>query len=622
MSHLTFQIIPALQTLKIIGNTNEFENWIQLKHPDKDINSVFEGYRFSISCCINYFLNDLSSDHELDIKNDFLLDCAISQRQPIHLLPNSCEKTIFLKNIKSIVKEVVRARNYNEISQALHSFNNSIIYKFDTIFNNCITISSEIGIDKQIATDILLIDFAHTFLVQIDNNGPTANAHNPLSVKWTKEESKNIYLEGYKYAIQFLWFKLLGEEKFNQTHLSKLHLADSWRKYKYIEKEKSGNELFDMMNQEFNLEEQTNFDSYFYWIKREITDPLGEQYKTPVYSIDSYFKFSPDNYNKIQLFGDLLDSSGLKNEQALSWNEKIEQCLYWYPFELIDSKKSKMFFGIPSFNTMLAGTITLHKPKNSEFSKIIAVKFIHPHSDDKEKRDYSYGILIDTMSAAGHYSSGWIIYQNACCDYSGFSGSEHKTTEKLLAHYEKKGKIELRQLTIPLKEFQAYTDQHVLDHKQLSILEQNKLIPDIIQKSRAHLFELFTYYLCTKYYENEFKIEFNSDKNSEDGEKDVVLTNSQEVILIECKLNPQSYNMAEIVQKIKKKLQKYKQQRKSCQFWFWYQLSPQNQAILHTTKVEDKPIKIVTVSNPKGEKILKGISLKQLKKIMQDYSQL
>lgn len=589
MSNLCFQIIPALQTLKIIGDTNEFEKWMQQKHPDKNIADVFEGYRFSLNCCLNAFLDDIASDRELAIENDFLLDCAISQLKPIHLLPNSSEKTIFFKNIKSTVKAIIKSKNYSEISQTLSTFNNSIASMFDTIFINCISVSDEIGIDKQTATELLLIDFAHTFLVQINNNGPTANAHNPLSVEWTKEELKIRYLEGYKYAIQFLWFKLLGDEKFSQTHLSKMHTADSWRKYKLIEKEKLGNPMIDSLNEEFHLEEQTNFDSYFYWITREITKPIGEMYKISVNSIDRYFKFSNVNYDKMHLFGEFLDGSKIKNEPTLSWNEKIEQLLYWYPYELVDSDKTGMFFGIPSFNTMLAGTIALHKPIESEFSKIIAAKFIHPHSDNKEKNDYSYGILIDTKSAAGHYSSGWIIYQNACGDYSGFSGSEHKTTEKLIADYKKNGKIELRELSIPLKEFQAFTNQHSLNKEQLSILEQNKLIPDIIQKSRAHLFELFTYYLCSKYYNKEFSIEFNSDKNSEDGEKDVVLINDQEVILIECKLNPQSYSMNEMLDKIEKKLQKYTQQRKSCQFWFWHELSPQNQAILTRLRLKINP---------------------------------
>ena len=315
-----------------------------------------------------------------------------------------------------------------------------------------------------------------------------------------------------------------------------------------------------------------------------------------------------------------LDSSKIKSIPQLSWEEKIEQLLYWYPFELNDVDKNGILGGLALFNTLLSGTVTLHKPSKSEFSKVLVAKFIHPHPDNKEKKDYSYGVLIDAKSAVDHYSSGWIIFINACCDYSGFSGMEHKVSEKLIANYWKKGKIELRELTIPLMELETFAKKHTLNHEQLNRLKQSNLIPDIIQKSKAYLFELFTYYLCTKYYNKEFTIEFSTDKKSTDGEKDVVLTNDHEVILIECKLNPQSYSMIEILTKLERKLQKYSQQRKTCQLWFWHELSPQNKAVIDKTKIFGDSIKTVTVSQPKGEKILRGIYLKQMREIMQDYT--
>lgn len=627
MSYLTSQIIPAIQVLKIIGNLNEFEKWMQAKHPEKNINDLFEGYKFSLNCCLNTFVYGISRDSELEIKNDFLLDCAISELKPIHLIQNTCEKTIFLKNIKPIIKAIVKSKDYKEISQALTIFNNSIALKFESIFQDCIIFSPEIAIGRKTANNLLLIDFAHTFLGQIKNNGPIANFLNPLSVNWIKQEKKEQYLIGFKYAIEFLWFQLVDEEQFDKTHLSKIHLADSWKKYTYLAKESSGDPMIDMLNNEFSLEEQTNLDSYFYWIKEEITTPLAEKYNTPIYLINSHFRFENLNYNKHKLFKEFLDGSKIKNEPNLNWEEKIEQCLYWYSFEIVDSTKAGMFFGIPSFNTMLAGTVALYKPKESEFSKIIAVKFTHPHLNNDKNNDYSYGILIDTKSSAGHYSSGWVIYQNACGDYSGFSGSEYKATEELIAKYQNEEKVELRELKIPLKEFQDYTNKYILNHKQLSILEQNKLIPDIIQKSRAHLFELFTYYLCSKYYgakreDKKMKIDLNSDRNTNEGEKDVVVYNDDEVILIECKLNPQSYKMEDLIKKMEIKLKKYSQKQKSCQFWFWDDLSVQNRPIIEQARIEGEPIKIIIVSNPNREEIFQGVYFKNLKFIMQDYNTL
>lgn len=627
MSWLTSQIIPSLQTLKIIGDVKTFVSWLKTQHPNINSENLFEGYKYSLICCLNCFVDGISSDEILEINNDFLLNRALSENISIDQIDSSCEKTIFLKNLRPYYKAIEKAKSYDDIIESLEKFNREVGSKFDEIFMKNIIISNDLELDKETATKFLLIDYAHTYLVQINNNGPTANSIHPLSVNWTEANKKALYLEGYKYAVQFLWYQLLGENEFNQTHLTKLHLADSWRDYKYIEKEKPEDSVFDnIFNQEFNLDEQTSFDSYFYWIKKEITDPLHNQYKIYIYTIESYFKFQPHGYHKQALFSGLLEAKKQKNEVKLNWDAQIQKCLYWYPFEIVNARESQMHHGIPSFNTMLAGTTTLHNSTNSEFSKIIAAKFTHPHTGSKTKHDYSYGILVDSQSAAGHYYSGWVIYQNACGDYSGFSGSEHKSTEELIQKYLKDEKIELRELSIPLEKFIDFTNQYTKSETERSIIEQNKLIPDIIQKSKAYLLELITYYVCSRKYAANYTItlgegsKVKGDKNK-GGEKDIVLKNKNEVIVIECKLNPQSYNMKTLAENLEKKLLDYpEQEKKSAQLWFWHELSIQNKQSLEKLSVNDKPIKFVEFTNPKRDSVLNGINLRQLKFIMQDYT--
>lgn len=622
MSYLISQVIPAFETIKIIGNVNAFETWLKKNHAQKNKLDLFEGYRFTLNCCLNSFIDGLTFDSDLEIENDFLLLRAASELQQIHLLPNTCEKIVFLKNIKPLIKEIVKSKDYEEVSRSIEKFNKKFLLQFEQILNKCISISEEVSIEKEKALNLLLVDFVHTYLMQIKNNGPVANTPNPLAVNWTDRDKKEEYLEGYKYTLQFLWNSLLGDLEYRKTQLVKLHEADSWRTYNYIEYEKTGDPLIDSFNEYFNLDEQTNFDSYFYWVKNEVTDPLGDKYKIQIYTINNYFPFSNGHYNKNELFGSLLDSSKLQDVSGLSWGQKIRESLYWYSYELVDSEKNALFFGISSFNTMLAGSVALHEPTKSEFSKIIIAKFTHPRIDDQQQNDYSYGILVDTKSASNHYSSGWVIYQNVCGDYSGFSGSEFRITEKLITKYRKQNKIELRELTIPLLEFIDFTNQQVLEPNQISILEQYKLIPDILQKSKATLFELFTYYLCNRYYNSDYKVLFSEGKKTSSGEKDIVILNDKndEVILIECKLNPNSYNISDLVTKMEAKSKDYPKTKKSFQFWFWEELSTINKETMNKLKIDNKSIEIITLSKPSSEKILKGVSLKQLNFIMQDYT--
>lgn len=624
MSWLTSQIIPSLQTLKILGDIDAFLSWLKTTHPQVKQEELFEGYKFSLTCCLNCFIDGFANDELLGINNDFLLNRAISLNISIDQIDSTCEKTIFLKNLIPYYKAIEKARSYNDIIESLEKFNLEVGLKFDEIFIKNIIISNDLELDKETATKLLLIDYAHTYLVQINNNGPTANSVHPLSSNWTEANKKDLYLEGYKYAVQFLWVQLLGENTLKQTHLTKLHLADSWRNYKYIEKEKPEDSVFDsIFNQEFNLDEQTSFDSYFYWIKKEITDPLHNQYKIYIYTIESYFKFQPYGYYKQVLFSGLLEDKKQKNKVKLSWDAQIQKCLYWYPFEIVNARESRMHHGIPSFNTMLAGTTTLHNTEKSEFSKIIVAKFIHPLTNSKTKHDYSYGILVDSQSAAGHYSSGWVIYQDACGDYSGFSGSEHKSTEELIQKYSKDGKIELRELTIPLKKFIDFTIQYAKNKTGRSITEQNKLIQDIIQKSKSYLLELITFYICSKKYAKYYTIALGEGSKTEGGEKDIILIShdKKEVVIIECKLNPQSYNMKTLAEKLEKKLLDFTQQeKKSAQLWFWHELSIENKQSLEQLSVNNKSIKFVEFTNPKRDSALNGINLRQLKFIMQDYT--
>ncbi len=622
MYWLTSHIIPSLQIMKILGDTDTFLLWMRKTHPHKNPEELFDGYKFSLECCLNSFVDGICGDQILGIESDFLLDRALAELVPLHHISNTCEKTIFLKNLKPHVKAVLKTLTYNGLKQKYEDFEKNISSRFYEIQKNHLVLSKDIELDIKTANQFWLIDYVYIYLVQINNNGPTANSRHPFNTSWTPRERMEKYLEGYKYAIQFLWHQLLGFDEYNKTHLKRLHLADSWRDYKYIKVKKSNNPLMDIFNRKFRLEEQSSFDSYFYWIQNEIINPLSDKHGITLHVINDYFQFKQRGYNKQKLFGDLLNVNKIQqNHPELGWDNQIKKSLYWYPFEVVNARESQMHLGIPSFNTMLAGTVTLHDSKASELSKVIVSKFTHPYSNDKNKNDYSYGIMVDAYSAAGHYSSGWVIYQNACGDYSGFSGSEHKSSEKLILKYLKLDKIELRELTIPLKKFIEFTDQYVKDEKELSILEENKLIPDLIQKSRSQLLEYFTYYVCSKTsIYNDYNIKLSVDKNSKEGEKDVIIINENEVILIECKLNPQNYNVEKLIKKMWDKVNTYSHSRKSCQLWCWEELSSKNKKLLDLSVNSKTPVTYVEVNNPTKHPILHRINLKQLKFIMQDYT--
>lgn len=623
---LTSQILPSISTLTILGNVDAFISWMKKVHPSQNVDDMFKGYQFSLECCLNSFIDGICGDEKLEIESDFLFTSALSELIPLHQIKSSCEKTIFLKNVKPIVKSIIRAKTFSEIKEKMMRFNETISWRFEEVIKTNIHFSKYDEIGDSLAEKFWLIDYAHTFLVQINNDGPVANESHPFNTDWKSRERLEMWLEGYKYAIQFLWFQLLGSDQFNDTRLSRMHEADTWREYKYIEKEKSNDKLIDFLNQEFNLEEQTCFDSYFYWIQKEITGPFENRYGVSSSSIDNYFVFDSIVYDKQKLFKDLFNmDSSVHENPTLNPSDQIEELLYWYPIEVIDARESQMHQGIPAFNTMLAGTVTLFKIEKSSFDKVIVSKFTHPHSDDLSKNDYSYGVLVDSKSTAGHYLSGWIIYQDACGDYSGFSGSEHRSAEALIGKYSREGKIELREMTISLEEFSRFSNQRVRSKDLVDLHNENELLSQLLIDSKSILLELFTFHVFVREYRGKkdlkgdlYKVLFGTGKKSPEGEKDVVVESPNEVKLIECKLNPQTCNWPLIFKKldIKSKSDKYQGKKVTFQLWFWYELSKESRKILDKAEINGEPVSYVVLSKPSKVPILKGVDLKKLSRIM------
>jgi len=607
---LSFRVFPSLNSLEILGNADAFVEWMSRKYPDKSVDEIFEGYKFSLQCCLNAFLSGIEGDTLLGIKSDFRFDRAMSNLIPLYQLEDSCEKIIFLKNINPFVKDILRAKTYAGITDEMEKFRNNILHKFIEIDSHYSFINNQIDIDIDVAKELRLIDFVHTFLVQIGNSGPIACSSN-LSSKRVSRKGREMFFEGYKYAIQFLFFEILGADKFNETSLINLHETDSWNDFKYIDDDSDSE--FPFLNRRFNLEEQTCFDSYFWRIKDEITTPLQEKHGFEIHRIDSYFDFNNSNYNRSRHFRDLLDSKGIVYQPNFSDDEEIFYELYWYPINVTHDFDSPTLSPTMSLCTMIAGSVELHDSKNSEMDEIFVVKFTHPRGN--ERNDYSYGILID--SSRSLYSSGWTIYCDICNNFTG-AASEYDKIETLIC--DKKDKINLIEITISHSKFRDFINRQ----NQGEEYQNERKYDDILQKSRSYLFELFVYHvLHHNEYHKKYNVKLNPYKNVDEIDVELLKVDKSEIIVVECKLNPQNQNFKTVFKKINKKLNnhRYDGMKKFVQLWFWEIPSSKSLKKINEFK-GDLPVKIVCVSKPQGEPLLRGVSRESLKSVMQKVSNL
>jgi len=131
----------------------------------------------------------------------------------------------------------------------------------------------------------------------------------------------------------------------------------------------------------------------------------------------------------------------LKYDKKIQLNEKekLDYKLLWYQIEFLDSSKSHIFNGVPTFIQMLIGSAEAKRIFGID-EKAYVCKFTHPDKS-VNGNDFSYGVLIEAFGST------------EISDYSGFSGSEHMMAEKIIELYKKKGLIEVREMTIDKQKF-------------------------------------------------------------------------------------------------------------------------------------------------------------------------
>lgn len=318
------EMIPAIRTFKVLSDTDVFLHWLKKAHDGRvSVEHVFPGYRFAIQCCLNAFISALTDNDELKVESDFLLLRASAENKPLHQIASSCEKTVLLKNLKPLVKSVLRARDFEELTQACSGFWETIGEPFERHVSSRLKSDGIPNVSQGLAENLLLIDFYHTYLVQIKIGGPIANAFNPISPNIYSRKLLQDALAGYIIALQYLGSVLFTDEQYQAAQLDRLHTITSWKDYIY-ETNHDEDAEYALFNETFIVDKQTCLDSYFFRIKDQITDPLGQKLGFPIYTIDSHFKLDWRGYEKDLAFNDLLRPKPTHKNVELSMEEQVE----------------------------------------------------------------------------------------------------------------------------------------------------------------------------------------------------------------------------------------------------------------------------------------------------------
>ncbi|MGB6873001.1 MAG: hypothetical protein WBE46_02470 [Dehalococcoidia bacterium] len=343
--------------------------------------------------------------------------------------------------------------------------------------------------------------------------------HQPmLPDRLTKERLTKAF-EGYKLAVQYLWYRLLGDE-FARSVAADIHKATNWRE----------------------------FDKYYRPIQYELIDPkeklteLGWGFNTLLVA----------EAGTKSMISELLKPKA--KEQPLSPQKELERKFFWYDIELVDAS-STIFNGVLTFISLLSGTVVLRQRVGNS-DPLLVMRIKHP-AGGADRHDYSYGILLETHGSFGISDySGWLLFYDCCGDYSGFAGSQYAMAEQEIQEHLNQKVIEIHEVTIPKDNLLNLMRGKLLSTtKDVMIAAEQtrsdlRLAENKLGAARGLLLELLGmrhYYAASN---GTVRIEWAYERLGQ--EIDLLIGTGTSLIFVECK-KPEIDNPVEQVDKLKKK---------------------------------------------------------------------
>ena len=552
----------------ILSDVDMFKEWLMKEHNISYSKQIFEGHKFILECTYNAFIYELAQSDALGIREGPIFQRANHTGVKLDKIPNCCEKIILLKHISKEFKKIKKAKKEGEMKAAIHKFKTNVLDVFNKIFESEVCINSRVNISKKDLLQKATAFYAYIYLT--DFNGlPIGMILNPFTGKMRGALEEEFYMSryktfyGYKYALQYLWAKILGKE-FKNSKLAKMHKMSDWG---YLL------DFFDIIREEIILpfENTTNI-KFGYDPVITLCEPLSKE-----------------------SFGRLLLPLP---EPQLTITDKLDIFFMWYPAEIIDPEK--IFSGVPTFISLVIGYIKLAQEYSKD--KIIQVcKCIHPND---RGNDYSYGILIERKGVLSD-NSGWILFVNCCGDYSGFSGYLYSTVEKYLQKYQRQRLIDISEMVIEKDNLEKYLVKDIREYREKQLrLKVEREKDEILGHARGIIVELLSYYVLSK-----MGYDLRWNVTLEGKEIDIIAEDDISTKIIECKHNINNIDIKKAISKLKKKAELYNTSKsKNLEFWTWIKPSPEVLGIL-----KDAHINIVLLSE---SKYLKDKKIDKIRKIL------
>ena len=603
------KVLSFINIFKINSNLNGFQEWMKEYHKINDESEIFEGYKFFLDVCIRGFINSVIYESSFNLEEDFTFFRARFVGIELDDIPNTCEKTIFIKNVWNLTKKMRKAKQWEDLNEAVKIVN-ELVTVYDVLLDNNICHSADFN--KNDALKIVTIFYTHIFLNDTSEGIPHVYLLTPILKSTVSEKYLEKVYHGYVYALQYLWFVLLGKTKFEETSLKKMHMAHTIYSNDVEEQIKSmmgmpvsDEEIIDDFitknvdkayfgksgqyeSESLSIEElsekdinklekekkQTSYlknwfalDRFFAIINDEIIVSIEDQIKFDI-RFDPLLKVT-HKFNK-NLFSKFLSTEELENPIYLEptndnrlMEKNMDYLFYWYKINVLDTQELTLFNGVPSFIATLIGNVELNKIFGHE-ETVFVLRFKHP-TEDAQVYDYSYGIFIPTFGTTGLTDySGWLIFYDCTNDSDSLLYTQ---AEMIINNFVEESKIEIKTQIVDKKYFKEYLSDKSISsvfdkikirtpygvHTELSISEIQKQMNILIADAKGKLFEyVFHHWLLEDNSTKYCKIKCDHHENKE--QIDVYAELENEVHIFECKVNLHGNKINETVIQINRKV--------------------------------------------------------------------
>lgn len=548
-------VVGAVGIIELIAN-NSFEKWFSTNYSNSMSKRAFFGYKFYVMTALRVLASSLIMNSSFKFTRSYQFYRANFVGKKIDEFWDNCELYSLIREINSWDEKVCNSNTYAQLQTIVKNFNNSFCKPFKKIFSQT----------KKIKKDLNKLLLAEsTFVYFNDTNGVFPNTYRAsmIPLRINKSEHKRA-LFGYAHTNLFIWELILGKTEVPEK-LQNIVNSKIWVDSESI-----------FLDERTSKIKKLEFDSFFGVISENVSKKLN-------LDIMKDFVFLKKNYSKESL-KQIFNKKFKKPTESKS--DELNKKLYWHSVELLGHSEQEVYLGIPTFELILRGAINFNMDlENPDPVKLIRIK----HPKEKNQNHYSYGILVERYGAIADYS-GWLISYNCATDYSGFGGSNFRRAEELIKQFLVNKLVEVNDITISLKIFEKefpYKFGKELNFENIDETTETNLPKLDEGQLKGLTLELLGYYIESK--KKEFAEVIWSEGSK--GDRDIVCINNNHVKLIECKLNPNNWNIEEELDKLKEKAKLYSGKKVDIEFLFYYPPPPITEEFLWNKKIKFECLK-------------------------------